>query len=267
MKNKKLAFVGVLATAAFALASCQNNQTPETKTTTTETTTVTTTAPTTTTASEDAPLSYAEFMEAENDEQVTIQAVIQDRCTWYNNAASFYLADNDGGYYVYNMPCTAEQYEELVPGTEVKVTGAKAEWKGEVEISFATPTEVAGWEIISTGKTLNTAKSVADISKTTLDRYTNQLVAVEVEVIKAAYTNHEDFTLAPAAGVDVYFQVKDSNNNEATYVVEAYLEDTQYGSDTYTAICDLSVGDHIKLEGFVYYWETPQLQVTSVTIL
>ena len=262
MKIKNLLFITVLA-GALALASCNDKAaTTTSKTgTTVVTTTATTTAPTTKT-----PLSYAEYLAAANDEEVTIKAVIQDRCTWYNGAASFYLGNEEGGFYVYNMKCTEAEYEDLIPGTEIVVTGAKAEWKGEVEISFETPTENAGFEIVGTAKGLESVKAVNDIAKATLDNYKNQLVSLTAEVIKVGYSNHEDFTLSPAAGVDVYFQVRDSKGNEATYVVEAYLETTQFGSDTYTNACNLHVGDVVSLEGFVYYYDNPQLQVTKINV-
>ena len=43
-------------------------------------------------------------------------------------------ADEDGAYFVYNAECSEEDYEKLVEGQKIKVTGYKSEWSGEIEI-------------------------------------------------------------------------------------------------------------------------------------
>ena len=270
MKLKKLFAISAIAGVAL-LASCNNGgeTTTETKApeTTTETVTETTTkAPEPTTTVVTNVLSYDEYIAAEVGSEVTIEAYITGRTTWYNNAASFYLADDNGGYYVYNLPCTEEEYASLLINKKLQVTGAKAEWKGEVEINCQTATENGGWQLCD-GEVFNpSSANITSIAKEVLDNYKNQSVkALGLTVTKAPYTNFEDFTLETKAGVDVYFEVKDDAGNESTFVVEAYLENSQYGSDVYNAVCALNVGDRIDLEGFVYYWENPQLQVTGLT--
>ena len=264
MKLKKLFALSAIAGVAL-LASCNNGG--ETTTKAPETTTETTTkAPDPTTTVATKVLSYDEYLAAEVGSEVTIEAYITGRTTWYNNAASFYLSDNDGGYYVYNLPCTEEEYASLLVTKKLQVTGAKAEWKGEIEINCQTATENAGW-LLYDGEVGNySSVNVSSIAKEVLDDYKNQSVkALGLTVTKAPYTNFDDFTLEPKAGVDVYFEVKDDAGNTATYVVEAYLENSQYDSSVYNAVCALKVGDRIDLEGFVYYWENPQLQVTGLT--
>ena len=255
MKLKKLFAISAIAGVAL-LASCNNGG---------ETTTETKAPETTTTVATNV-LSYDEYIAAEVGSEVTIEAYITGRTTWYNNAASFYLADDNGGYYVYNLPCTEEEYASLLINKKLQVTGAKAEWKGEVEINCQTATENGGWQLCD-GEDFNpSSTNITSIAKDVLDNYKNQSVkALGLTVTKAPYTNFEDFTLEPKAGADVYFEVKDDAGNTATFVVEAYLENSQYGSDVYNAVCALNVGDRIDLEGFVYYWENPQLQVTGLT--
>lgn len=271
MKLKKLFAISAIAGVAL-LASCNNGgeTTTETKApeTTTETVTETTTkAPEPTTTVATNVLSYDEYIAAEVGSEVTIEAYITGRTTWYNNAASFYLADDNGGYYVYNLPCTEDEYNNLlVKGAFVEITGAKSEWKGEVEINGQTATENAGYIVLGASKTYD-AILVNDIAKSTLDLYKNQLVKTkELTVTKAPYTNFEDFTLAPKAGTDVYVEVTDGTNT-FLFVVEAYLEDSLYDSNTYKNVCALHVGDKVVLEGFIYYWENPQMQITKCDIL
>ncbi len=210
-------------------------------------------------------MSYKEYMDAELQAEVKIDAYIQDRCTWYNGAASFYLQDEEGGYYVYNLKCSKDDYDNnLSVGKFISVTGSKAEWRGEVEINGDVATENQGFTVGSSSK-IYKATQVANIAKDTLDQHKNTKVMVtDLTVTKAPYTSFDDFSLSPNSGVDVYFAVKDSNDNELTFVVEAYLESTQFGSPTYTTVTSLALGDKINLEGFVYYWDVPQLQVTKV---
>ena len=271
MKLKKLFAISAIAGVAL-LASCNNGgeTTTETKApeTTTETVTETTTkAPEPTTTVATNVLSYDEYIAAEVGSEVTIEAYITGRTTWYNNAASFYLADDNGGYYVYNLPCTEEEYASLVIAKKLQVTGAKDEWKGEVEINCQTATENAGWQLCD-GEVFNpSSTNITSIDKEVLDNYKNQSVkALGLTVTKAPYTNFEDFTLAPKAGTDVYVEVTDGTNT-FLFVVEAYLEDSLYDSSTYKNVCALHVGDKVVLEGFIYYWENPQMQITKCDIL
>ena len=89
---------------------------------------------------EEAPvevMSYADFMAAEVDDPVVIEAYVQAKqayaSDWSNT--SVYLADQDGAYFAYRLACTQEEYDALVPGAKIRVTGFKAEWAGEIEIA------------------------------------------------------------------------------------------------------------------------------------
>ncbi|MEI3424105.1 MAG: hypothetical protein V8Q85_03245 [Christensenellales bacterium] len=72
------------------------------------------------------------------DSQVVIETYVQAKQSWWEDKATFYTQDMDGAYFVYNMPCSEEDYAKLEQGTKIKVTGYKAEWSGEVEIIDAT---------------------------------------------------------------------------------------------------------------------------------
>ena len=53
-------------------------------------------------------LSYEEYMAAELDTEVTIQAYVQAKQSYYaeQGTATVYLQDQDGGYFAYDMACT-----------------------------------------------------------------------------------------------------------------------------------------------------------------
>ena len=81
-------------------------------------------------------LSHDEYMAADLDSQVTIEAYVQAKQAWYaeQSTATVYLQDQDGAYFAYDMACSEEDYDKLTPGTCIRVTGFKSEWSGEVEI-------------------------------------------------------------------------------------------------------------------------------------
>ena len=93
-------------------------------------------------AKSEGVMTYAEYEAAAIDSQVTVETFIQAKQSWWDNKGTFYTQDKDGAYFLYELPCTQEEYDKLVEGTKIKVTGTKAEWSGEVEIVDAT------WEIL-----------------------------------------------------------------------------------------------------------------------
>ena len=83
-------------------------------------------------------MTYQEYMDADLDSEVTVETYVQAKQSWWEDKATVYTQDKDGAYFVYNMACSEEDYDKLLPGTKIKVTGYKAEWSGEVEITDAT---------------------------------------------------------------------------------------------------------------------------------
>ena len=88
-------------------------------------------------AEDTTPMSYADFDAAELDTEVIVETYVQAKQSWWEDKASFYCQSEDGAYFLYNMPCSMEEYELLSPGTKICVTGYKSEWAGEVEITDA----------------------------------------------------------------------------------------------------------------------------------
>ena len=72
----------------------------------------------------------------------TFETYVQAKQSWWEDKATFYTQDKDGAYFIYNMPCSEEDYEKLVPGTKIKVTGYKAEWFGEIEVADVSSFEI-----------------------------------------------------------------------------------------------------------------------------
>ena len=82
-------------------------------------------------------MTYVEYVSAELASEVTVETYVQGADSWWDGKITLYTQDRDGGYFIYEMPCTEEEAAMLVPGTKIKVTGIKSEWNGELEITDA----------------------------------------------------------------------------------------------------------------------------------
>jgi len=286
MKKKILALAAVCA--VLAAAGCTNNgqaggttaaATTTTAATTTEAateapeTTTTTEAETTTAAETEAPaadnavMSYSEFIAADIDSPVTIETFIQAKQSWWENEgvgnASFYaVTPGDGGYFLYNMPCTKEEYDLLTPGTNVRVSGYKAEWSGEIEIIDST------FEILEGMAFTANAQDVTDLlgNEEALIQHQNDFVSFKGMTVEAygedgAVFNYK-YDNSGTEGDDLYFKVS-KDGNSYTFTVESYLcgPDT----DVYQAVKSLNVGDVIDLEGFLYWYNGANPHITKIT--
>ena len=83
-------------------------------------------------------MTYKEYAAAEMGAAVTVETYVQAKQSWWDGKATLYTQAEDGAYFIYQMPCTEEEYEKLTAGTKIRVTGKKSEWSGEIEITDAT---------------------------------------------------------------------------------------------------------------------------------
>ena len=71
-------------------------------------------------------MSYAEYAAAELDTAVVVETYVQAHQAWWDGKVTVYTQDEDGAYFLYNMACSEEDAEKLVPGAKIKVTGYKS---------------------------------------------------------------------------------------------------------------------------------------------
>ena len=205
-------------------------------------------------------MTYAEYMAADVDTQVVIEAYVQAKQSWWEDQATVYAQDKDGAYFLYNMACSQEDYDKLVQGTKIKVTGYKSEWSGEIEIIDAT------FEI-EDGSYIAKALDVTDLLGTDdLIKHQNEFVAFSGMTVEdsgdgAAYLYKWDGS--GSDGDDLYFKVS-LNGQTYSFTVESYLCDNT--TDVYAAVKNLKVGDVIDMEGFLYWYEGVNPHITSVTV-
>lgn len=209
-------------------------------------------------------MTYEEYAAAELDTEVVIEAYVQAKQSWWEDKATVYAQDQDGAYFLYDMACSEEDYEKLVPGTKIKVTGYKGEWSGEVEIMDAT------FEI-EEGSYIAEAEDVTALLGTDeLIEHQNKFVSFKGMTVEAAGQDEEGNDVAflykwdgsGQDGDDLYFNVS-LNGETYTFTVESYLCDNT--TDVYAAVKNLQIGDVIDMEGFLYWYEGVNPHITSVT--
>ena len=262
MKKKTLALTMAMA-LVLSLAACGNSNADVAA----ESTAAATTEAAEAVADEksEGVMTYEEYMAADLDSEVVIEAYVQAKQSWWEDKATLYTQDQDGAYFIYNSVCSEEDYAKLVPGTKIKVTGYKTEWSGEVEIA-----EGATFEI-EEGSYIAPVTDVTDLLGTDdLINYQNQFVAFKgmtVEASQDATGNDVAFLYnydgSGEDGNDLYFNVS-LNGQTYTFTVESYLCDNT--TDVYNAVKNLKIGDTIDMEGFLYWYEGVNPHITSVTV-
>ena len=222
------------------------------------------------TASADV-LTHEEYMAADLDSEVTIETYVQAKQSWWEDEgqgkATVYGQSEDGAYFMYDMACSQEDYEKLVPGTKIQVTGYKSEWSGEVEIMDGT------FEIVDGDEFIATPLDVTEMLGTDeLIDHQNELVQFKGLTVEPANPDSGDTSTAflynydgsGSEGDDLYFNAS-YNGQTYTFVIESYLCDSS--TEVYSAVKNLQVGQTIDMEGFLYWYEGVNPHITSVTVV
>ena len=212
-------------------------------------------------------MTYAQYEAAALESEVTIEAYVQNKQGWWTDdkgvsKATFYTQDGEGAYFIYDMPCSKEDYDKMAIGTKIQVKGYKAEWSGEVEIIDATYKILEGKYV---AEPLDVTKKLASED---LIKSQNMFVSFKGMTVEAskdadgkdvAYLYSWDGS--GEEGDDLYFNVS-VDGKTYNFVVESYLcgKDT----DVYKAVKNLKIGDKIDMEGFLYWYNGVNPHITSV---
>lgn len=214
-------------------------------------------------AKSEGVMTYAEYDSAALESEVVIEAYVQAKQSWWEDKATIYAQDKEGGYFIYNMACSEEDYAKLTPGTKIKVTGYKTEWSGEVEIAEGATFEIGEGNYVASAEDVTSLLGSDDLIK-----HQNKFVAFKgmtVEASKDADGNDAAFLYnwdgSGQEGDDLYFNVS-LNGNTYTFTVESYLCDSS--TEVYKAVQALNIGDKIDMEGFLYWYEGVNPHITSV---
>lgn len=210
-------------------------------------------------------MTYEEYAAADVDTEVVVETYVQAKQSWWEDKATFYTQDRDGAYFIYDMPCSEEDYEKLVPGTKIKVTGYKAEWSGEFEIIDAS------FEIQEGSYIAEPEDVTSLLGKDELIDRQNRYVSFKGLTVEAAGQDEAGNDVpflyswdgSGQDGDDLYFKAS-LDGETYTFTVESYLCDNT--TDVYKAVKELKIGDTVDMEGFLYWYEGVNPHITSVTV-
>ena len=195
-------------------------------------------------------MTYDEYAAAAIDDEVVIETYVQGKQSWWDNKGTFYTQDENGGYFLYEMACTEEEYNALTVGTKIRVTGFKAEWAGEVEIVDAK------FEVLEGNYVAEAMDATALLGTDELINHQNKKVAFTDMTVKAIeYKNG-------TPGDDIYVTLA-SGENDYSFCVEVYLTGTE--TDVYTTVGTLVEGDVVDVEAFLYWYEGANPHITAIT--
>ena len=269
---KKIIALALAAAMVLSLTACSSssNESSTTESSTAESSVVESSAAESSaateasTAADGSVMTHEQFIAADVDSEVTVETYVQAKQSWWEDngqgKATFYTQAEDGAYFLYEMPCTEDEYNQLVPGTKIKVTGYKSEWSGEIEITDAT------FEI-EDGSYVAKAEDVTSLLGTDeLINHQNEFVSFKDMTVEdsgdgAAFLYSWDGS--GSDGDDLYFNVS-SNGQTYTFTVESYLCDNT--TEVYQTVKNLQVGDTVDMEGFLYWYEGVNPHITSVTV-
>ena len=198
-------------------------------------------------------MTYEQYAAAELDAEVVIEGYVQGKQSWWDNKASIYLQDGTGGYFVYEMTCTEAEYNSLVNGTKIKVTGYKTEYHGELEVDAG-----ATFEIIAGDTWVAPVTDVTDLLGTDeLVKKQNMFVCFKGMTVKAITFKGGE------PGDDIYVTLT-KNGVDYDFCVERYL--TAPDTAVYQAVSALTAGQVIDVEGFLYWYDGVNTHITNVKV-
>ncbi len=236
--KKLLAFI-LSCAMALTLASCGNGETKEN----------TPEVPETENSDVIKVMTHDEFVAAELEAPVTVETYVQAKQSWWDNKGTFYMQSEDGAYFVYEMACTEEEYNKLVPGTKVRISGYKAEWSGEVEIIDAK------YEILEGNFIAEAFDATSLLGSEDLIKHQNEFVSFKgLTVKKISYKNE-------TPGDDIYVTLS-LGETDYSFCVEAYLTNAE--TEVYKTVGELNEGDIVDVEAFLYWYNGANPHITSV---
>ena len=213
-------------------------------------------------------IDYATFVAADIDEPVVVETYVQAKQIWWQGATSLYTQNKDGAYFIYNVPMTMEEYEKLVPGTRILVSGYKSEWSGEVEITDAK------YEIVEGESFIAEPVDITDmLGSDDLINYQNQYFSVkdmQVVASKDAEGNEVAYIYnwdgSGTEGDDLYFNVSKGGADDPVYTFTVESNLSEPGSEVYEAVKALEIGQTVDMDGYLYWYEGANPHVVSVTV-
>lgn len=209
-------------------------------------------------------MSHAEFMAAENGDDVIVEGYISARQSWWEDKATLYLTTNNEGegYFVYEYQCTEEEFNsKLVVGACLRIYGAKTIYDGEHEIMGNNIDYEKSGVITNAPKFNEKALNVTKVNNEELIKYQNGLFTATLKV-KGSYSFKND-----NENDDIYFTLVDEAGNELSCCVECYVENIYPTVKGVITSADFVEGASVTVTGYLYWWKTAaNPHITSIVI-
>lgn len=208
-------------------------------------------------------MTYDEFMAAPENAEVLVEGYVQAKEVWEDNAATVYLQDEVGAYYLYDLLCTQEEYQGLEIGTKIAVIGIKSSYGNMVEILPESFRVVDGFYIAPP-----TDLSSQWNDEDSLKDHRGEYVLFQGLTVEACNEDGDAFMYAwDGSGVEdqdnVYFNL---SKDGKTYSFQVRLQMFGPNTEVYETAQSLKVGQRIDVECFLYWYYGPFPYVAKITI-
>ena len=209
-------------------------------------------------------MTYTEFCQAGFGDNVEVVGYVQAKSEWiYESYMTVFAQNEDGAYYVSGLECTKEEYDQLVPGSKIYITGIKDEWADAVAISEAS------YQLLD-GKRLDDPLDVTTLLEdSSLVQYQNRFVSFKGMTVYSIRVNGQDAAYAykwdgsGQEGDELYFELSLDGKVYTFMVNPEFCDET---TDVYQAVKQLKIGDVVDVEGFLYWYSGANPWVTGITV-
>ena len=200
------------------------------------------------------PNYYLNFVNAEINDDVVIEAYVQDFESFYNGKQTMYLVDDNGAYFGYEIALTEELSNQITIGTKLHIEGQKLEYSGMIEVGNTSKVEILDEELYE-------APSY-DLTDSLTDEEALEWIGAKIFVTAKLIPSGEEgkpYLLGwndsgELGKADLYLNIE-VNDNTFTWNVRRYLRNAN--TDLYKAVAALTkdnIGSYFDIEAFVYIY-------------
>lgn len=205
-------------------------------------------------------MSYQEFLAADLDAPVTIEAYVQAYDVWQDGYCSLYAQDQEGAYYLDRLHCSLNDYENLKIGKKIRISGYKTQSRDSLKISDASIQLLEGSWIA------DTADVTALIGTDELISHQNEKVCFRGMTIEAMPDGHSVWyygwdNTGDKEKAELYFCASHEGKLCNFSVKTSLCQDEQ---EVLQMLQKLQVGDIVDLTGFLRLYGGALPRITEI---
>jgi len=218
------------------------------------------------------PVTHDGFMRAKAGADIIVEGYLQ---AWtydtQNGYAGLFIMNDEGSFYAYKARCDDLTSAGFTEGAGIRITGKKAYRDGFHMIDEGAAVELIDGNMIYPA--VEIGEEITDISAMT--KLQGARVAVKRATVvapdtladgkDAAFLYGPDGSGLAGSNSDLYIYLQPAGMEDAYFTFKVESDEIAEGSGTYTAATELSIGDVIDIEGFMYWDHGPQIHIHSIT--